>query len=185
MFSAIRSESVNSEAIGKLHNITYLISPDKLCVHEQLVTIYGETEERPDLQASIVANGIIKPLVTSRRTGANVVISGKCRLQIARNLGLETVPVEFRDYSSWEQEVQDILLENQERKVKTTFQKIGEAITREGLEANAAKKRKGRRKHSCPQELGQARDKAATAVGMSGRSYEDGKKVWHFISDLR
>lgn len=177
------------------------VSPFELEVHEQLVSIYGENENRPDLESSIARYGIRKPLLVSKRTGRAVVVSGKCRLQIARRLGIAKVEIEIREYSTLEQEIEDMLIENEGRELKTNFQKIGEAMAWEAIESIKAKQRQRQNAVYLNQQLGrqvetnqenfpdsskgQSRDLAASRVGMSGRSFEKGKKVADFIAQLR
>lgn len=102
------------------------LSPDELIIHQKLIEIYGENENRPKLEKSIKREGIITPLEVSTRTGTNVVLSGKCRLQIARKLGLQEVPVRIGNYASVEQELNVLFDLNLHREGKTHFQKFVE-----------------------------------------------------------
>ncbi|MHC5720201.1 MAG: ParB N-terminal domain-containing protein, partial [Nostoc sp.] len=84
------------------------ISPAELVVHPKLIEIYGENEERPALEKSISEKGILESLKVSARTGVNVVLAGKCRLQIAHKL-ISSVKVEFVESGSPEEDLKLVL----------------------------------------------------------------------------
>ncbi len=97
------------------------ISPAELVVHPKLIEIYGENEERPALEKSISEKGILESLKVSARTGVNVVLAGKCRLQIARQLGISTVKVEFVESGSPEEDLKLVLDFNLHRVITRNF----------------------------------------------------------------
>lgn len=101
---------------------------DELVVHPKLIQIYGETENRPSLYESIQREmKILVPLEVSERTGVKVVLAGKCRLQIARELGFTTVPAYVSEYSCEEDELNVLYDLNTHREQKTYYQKLQEA----------------------------------------------------------
>lgn len=183
------------------------LSPDELIIHQRLIEIYGEDENRPKLEQSIQREGIITPLEVSTRTGANVVLSGKCRLQIARKLGLPVVPVIIGDYASAEEELNVLFDCNLHREVKTYFQKFREGVYWESKLKRQAKERQrenGLRQsallnqklsnltdsvdeNNCQKDAGSKIDvRAAVAdkLRLSTGSYQKGKKVFDLISQL-
>lgn len=114
--------------MSEVHNraIVY-ISPAELVVHPKLIEIYGENEERPALEKSISEKGILESLKVSARTGVNVVLAGKCRLQIARKLLISSVKVEFVESGSPSEDLKLVLDFNLHREGgKTHYQKFHE-----------------------------------------------------------
>lgn len=97
----------------------------ELVVHPKLIEIYNENENCPALEKSISEKGILKSLKVSARTGVNVVLAGKCWLQIARQLGFSVVKVEFVESISPEEDLKLVLDFNLHREGgKTHFQKF-------------------------------------------------------------
>ncbi len=109
-----------------------------LVPHPSNASIYGEDEDVSSLVESIQRAGWIKPLVV---TPNYIIISGHRRRQAALVLGLETVPVEVREFSSSATELEALLLENQSRH-KTIEQKVREANVWKDVESELAHKRK-------------------------------------------
>ncbi|MEC4818611.1 MAG: hypothetical protein SAK29_35860 [Scytonema sp. PMC 1069.18] len=188
------------------HQVVHL-PVDELVVHPRLIEIYGEDENRPSLSASIEREmKIIVPIEVSARTGVNVVIAGKCRLQIAKKLGFATVPVIFGEYSSAEEELNALYNFNLHREEKTHFQKFLEGAYWEPMLKEQAKERQrlnGKRlndrkstKYSnlntsisekdsqFTRELSVLQEVAKT-VKLSVGSYHKGKKVYELISQLK
>ena len=110
----------------------------RLVPHPCNASIYGEDEDVSSLVESIRISGWIKPLVV---TPSYIIISGHRRWQAALVLGLETVPVEVREFSSSATELQALLLENDSRH-KTIEQKVREANTWRDIESELARMRK-------------------------------------------
>lgn len=108
-----------------------------LVLHTELIRIYGDIEERLDLQSDIEANGIMVPLVVSTRTSINTIVSGGRRLRAAIALGIESVPVICYQFSSEEAEKHFILSANRNRP-KTKYQRLIEGREWELLEKQAA-----------------------------------------------
>lgn len=181
-------------------------SPDELVVHPKLIEIYGEIENRPSLLESIQRDmRIIVPLEISNRTGVKVVLAGKCRLQIAKQLGFATVPVMIRSYSSPEEEEDMTFLLNLSRDEKTHFQKFLEGERFEAMLRPEAKVRQqegasyARQKILLLSNLTKAddatdskdqsrinvRSSVAKSLKISAGSYSNGKKVYKYISELK
>ncbi|MBG1269545.1 hypothetical protein [Nostoc sp. WHI] len=180
------------------------ISPAELVVHPKLIEIYGENEERPALEKSISEKGILESLKVSARTGVNVVLAGKCRLQIARQLGISTVKVEFVESGSPEEDLKLVLDFNLHREGgKTHYQKFHEGQYWESVLRPQAKERQrqsARRlnqsndsnlNHSVTEsksQLGKGKrviQEVSENLNISVGSYHKGKKVFELISQLR
>lgn len=191
--------------MSEVHNraIVY-ISPAELVVHPKLIEIYGENEERPALEKSISEKGILESLKISARTGVNVVLAGKCRLQIARQLGISTVKVEFVESGSPEEDLKLVLDFNLHREGgKTHYQKFHEGQYWESVLRPQAKERQrqsARRlnqsndsnlNHSLTEsksQLGKGKrviQEVSENLNISVGSYHKGKKVFELISQLR
>jgi hypothetical protein len=182
----------------------YHLPLDELVIHQKLIEIYGENENRPELEASITEEGIITPLEVSSRTGQKVVLSGKCRLQIALKLELATVPVKIGNYLSPEQELNAVFSLNITRGDKTNFQKLAEGKSWESVFRPQAKEHqqsgasyaraclllsnltKAEDKNNF-QEKSRINVRAAIAnkLNISTGSYSKGKKVFDLISQLQ
>lgn len=120
------------------------INPCRLIAHVELIRIYGNCDKEVNLHKDIEKNGIIVPLVVSKRTSENIVVSGNRRLQAALWLGIESVPVVFYKFSSEEAEKHFILSANQERpKTKYTLLLEGKEWEKLEKEAAAVRRKKG------------------------------------------
>ncbi len=180
------------------------ISPAELVVHPKLIEIYGENEDRPALEKSISEKGILESLKVSARTGVNVVLAGKCRLQIARQLEISTVKVEFVESGSPEEDLKLVLDFNLHREGgKTHYQKFHEGQYWESVLRPQAKERQrqsARRlnqsndsnlNHSVTEsksQLGKGKrviQEVSENLNISVGSYHKGKKVFELISQLR
>ncbi|BAZ18459.1 hypothetical protein NIES4071_103440 (plasmid) [Calothrix sp. NIES-4071] len=121
----------------KNHTEIKHLSPNELVIHAELLRIYGDTQEKHDLQLDIEKNGIMVPLVASTRTSIITIVSGRCRLRAAVALLLESVPVICYQFPSEEVEKHFILSANRDRP-KTKFQQLLEGKEWELLEKQAA-----------------------------------------------
>jgi ParB/RepB/Spo0J family partition protein len=156
-----------------------------LIPHPSNASIYGEDEDVSSLVESIQRTGWIKPLVV---TPNYIIISGHRRRQAALVLGLETVPVEVREFSSSATELEALLLENQLRH-KTIEQKVREANVWKDVESELAHRRKLARlkqgehrpdvqNFAHRETLGKTRDRLAKKVGLgSGFTYSKAAQV--------
>ena len=178
------------------------LSVGDLVVHRKLIEIYGEKENRQSLEDSIRLRGIITPLQVSCRTGQQVVVSGKCRLQIALNNGLKFVPVVIGNYQSDEEEIEAVFAFNLHRENKTHYQKLVDANYLESsLRPLAKENQQGgayiARKSLLMTRLSQAesidfkvserikiREIVSKNIKMSEGSYSKGKKVFKSILQL-
>ncbi|MHC5612168.1 MAG: ParB N-terminal domain-containing protein [Nostoc sp.] len=180
------------------------ISPAELVVHPKLIEIYGENEERPALEKSISEKGILESLKVSARTGVNVVLAGKCRLQIAHKLLISSVKVEFVESGSPEEDLKLVLDFNLHREGgKTHYQKFHEGQYWESVLRPQAKERQresARRlneskcsnlNHSINESTSQLKkgkpviQEVSENLNISVGSYHKGKKVFELISQLR
>ena len=156
-----------------------------LVPHPSNASIYGEDEDVSELVESIRNFGWIKALVV---TPNYIIISGHRRRQAALVLGLETVPVEVREFSNSAIELEALLLENESRH-KTVEQKVREANVWKDVESELARIRKlamlkqGESRpvvqNFAPREAsGKTRDRLAKKVGLgSGFSYSKAAQV--------
>jgi hypothetical protein len=195
-----------------MHKLNYRqvvhFPPNELVIHPRLIEIYGEDENRPSLEASIQREmRILVPIEVSARTGVNVVIAGKCRLQIAKKLGFATVPVFFGEYSDEEEELKALHDLNIHREEKTHFQRFIEGSywepqlkeqAKERQRENARRLNDRKQATKCsnlntslddtdsqkPQELPVLKE-VAKKVKLSVGSYHKGKKVYSYISQLK
>lgn len=168
-----------------------LVASHTLKPHPRNSIIYGEDEDVAELVESIRASNWVKPLVV---TQSGTIISGHRRWRAALKLGLETVPVEYREFPNETAELEALLLENNSRD-KTTEQKVREALAWEEIEKYKARQRQielaGTRTNdlrvNLPQgdteEKGRVRDIVAFRVGLKGSTYERASKVIKAIDD--
>ncbi|RUS93438.1 hypothetical protein DSM106972_096340 [Dulcicalothrix desertica PCC 7102] len=119
------------------HTETKYFNSSDLVLHTELLRIYGNTEEKLDLQLDIEANGIMVPLVVSTRTLINTVVSGGRRLRAAIVLDIDSIPVICYPFPSEQAEKHFILSANRNRP-KTKYQQLIEGKEWELLEKQAA-----------------------------------------------
>lgn len=91
------------------------------CAYDEMVPI-GELKQHPknpnrhpveqiELLAKIITeNGWRAPITVSKRSG--YIVRGHGRLMAAQRAGLDACPVDYQDYESDEQELQDLLADN-------------------------------------------------------------------------
>lgn len=158
---------------------THTTAPiDELKPHPFNDEIYT-TQKLDDLVERIKSEGFKE---TGRLTikPDGTILSGHRRWEAAKEIGLDTLPVEVVACDSEAEEKRRILIANEYRE-KTPGEKIREAEAWEELERKKAKDRQGERtdiEENLPEsETGQSRDKAAEKVGVSGRTYDKGKEV--------
>lgn len=90
-------------------------SCDDLVYIEKLKPNQRNPNTHPDSQIALLAkiiteNGWRAPVTVSNRSG--YVVRGHGRLLAARRAGIDMVPVDYQDYESDEQELQDLLADN-------------------------------------------------------------------------
>jgi hypothetical protein len=134
-FPQFRAEELGNST--KEYRVTKYINPVDLVAHPELTRIYGDSEQRLDLQSDIEANGIIVPLVVSTRESINTIVSGACRFRCALRLGIDSIPVVCYEFPSFEAEKHFILSANRNRP-KTKYQQLLEGKEWELLEKQAA-----------------------------------------------
>lgn len=162
----------------------------QLTPHPRNKAIYGE-EDVSDLVDQMRHFEWVKPLVC---TSNNTIISGHRRWKAAIELGIESVPVEVREFPDKTAELEALLLENASR-FKTTEQKVREGIAWSDIEKEKARERQRFAAHATNQKLsadnqdalcenfhaaskGRAADAIASRVGFgSGRTYQKASAV--------
>jgi hypothetical protein len=167
--------------------------------HPSYLSIYGEEVDVSDVINLIENQQYPRPLLINQE---NIIINGYFYWKAALFLGWNSIPVEMREFSNPEVELEALLLENVERS-KTNEQKVREGIAWEEIEKAKAKHRqhlgaiitneklgrdcqKTTLKENFPgASKGQSRDRIAKFVGLgSGRNYSKAKKVVKKIDNL-
>jgi len=173
-------------------------SPDSLEPHPLNDDVYGD-RSNPDeaLIASIETHGVVEPIVADPQPDAGesadqpTILSGHRRVEAAKEVGLEQVPVRFVRLETDLERRERLLTHNQNRD-KSFSQKLREAEELERIERERARRRQGTRTDivensaqggeepsSADEDFGKTRDKVAETVGIgSGRTYEMAKTVW-------
>ena len=189
--STVSSQISNSSVPHTLSSpVSNQVDPKALNPHPRNFSIYGEDEDS-ELIELICQSGWIKPLVI---TPNNIIISGHRRWKAALELGIESIPVEVREFLDEVAELEALLLENASR-TKTTEQKVREGEAWSLVEKHRAKQRQQQAAVTTNQKLGRdssktlmenfpqaskgtTRDAIASRVGLgSGRTYEKAAKV--------
>ncbi len=184
--------------LPKVNNIIQ-IAPLDLNPHPRNSSVYGDVEDISELVELIRTSRWIKPLVITSR---NIIISGHRRWRAVLELGLDTVPVEVREFTSEIAELEALLLENASR-IKSTEQKAREGEAWSEIEKYRAKQRQQQAAVTTNQKLGrskdgqtlqenfpeasrgQSRDAIASRVGLgSGRTYNKALTVVNEIDAL-
>jgi ParB-like chromosome segregation protein Spo0J len=145
--------------------------------------LYGKMQVSRDfeeLRDSIRENGILVPLLV---TPDNTIVSGHRRWFFAKQQHIDEIPIQ-RVETKEPAEIEALIIHTNRQRVKTTEQEAREFKHLKRLaEAKAAKRTGGRPgkeekpKENFPEVSGQARDIAAAAVGMSGRTAEKAATV--------
>jgi ParB-like chromosome segregation protein Spo0J len=146
--------------------------------------IYGPLDQREveDLKESIREYGLQKPLVVrpNPEEGTFTIIAGHRRFQAMKELGFSHVPATISETDNEAGEVIEIILDNQYRQ-KTNEQRIREGIALEEAEKQKAKARQAGEDTG---ERGAVRDLIAARIGMSGKTFEKGKKVVQEMDEI-
>lgn len=117
--SAVDRQSHNLEAEGSTPSpatsVSIRCSHSELLPLEKLVPNPKNPNRHPEAQLRLLAKiiqaqGFRSPIVVSRRSG--FIIKGHGRLEAARALGMEAVPVDFQDYASEAEEYADLIADN-------------------------------------------------------------------------
>jgi len=174
------------------------LEPDSLEAHPLNDDVYGDrTDPDEALLASIEDHGIVEPIVADPQPEAGeatdrpTILSGHRRVEAAKDVGLEQVPVRFVRLETDLERRERLLTHNQNRD-KSFSQKLREAEELERIERERARRRQGTRTDivensaqggeeasSTDEDFGKTRDKVAETVGIgSGRTYEMAKTVW-------
>lgn len=160
-----------------------------LKVHPKNNQIYG-VDNIEEIAEAISEKGFIKPLIINQN---NVIISGHRRYLACKELNIQDVPVEIRNFNSEQEELETLLLENMYRN-KTTEQKVKEAEMWEVIEKEKAEKRRllnlkqNSERENFPSRTNEGRvsDIVAKQVGIgSGKTLETAKIVVRKIDELR
>lgn len=140
--------------------------------------IYGELET-DDLEASITEQGLLNPIIVVDTEDGWFVISGNRRLQAMKNLGFEEIPVQYVGLGGMDEIITEMVTHNLYR-VKTNEILLREGLALEQAERERAKDRMG---HNS-EKLGAVRDIIGEKLGMSGKTFAEGRKVIEEIDRL-
>lgn len=153
---------------------------ETLTNHELNDYLYGPAEVE-DLVDSIRKYGLQEPIIV---TEDRKIISGHRRVKAHKLLGLETIPSYVRPFSLPGEDARALILANQYR-TKTNEMRIREGMELEKAERELSLYRQKLGKGDSGFETGATRDIIGKRVGLSGKSWEDGKKVVEEIDRLR
>lgn len=151
--------------------------------------IYGEVaSDGPNVHQnfrhfsmSVRAHGILEPLVVAQYEidgeRRNWILSGHRRWWAAKQAGMLEVPVRIVHFDGLEAE--RLLIEANRQRIKTKEQIAREYSRLKRIESALAKERQkmGKANLPDPQTAGQARDKAAEAVGLKAKTAEKLEKL--------
>ena len=103
-------------------NEIVLVSTNNLVFNQTICDIYSTPENYQEIKENIQKHGIIQPLLVNE--GDNQVISGNLRLKIAKELGIEFVPVCFQNLT--QNELNIISFSTNQQRVKSPLDKYRE-----------------------------------------------------------
>lgn len=106
--------------------------------HPKNAEIYGMDEDVSDLVEKIKRSGQVHTLVV---TSKGIVLAGHRRMKACKELGINEVDVEIRDFDTQEQEI-EYIIDNNATREKTNEQKAREAIVLKETLSALAEKRK-------------------------------------------
>jgi ParB-like chromosome segregation protein Spo0J len=167
------NEAVPACAVQKC-SVVELMATGELKINPESTRIYGATEME-GLRLSIKEQGIRIPLIVTRET--REVLAGNTRLRIAKEIGMNEVPVILCEEPASEEAKTQIILESNIYRQKTREMKVQEYIEYKRIEIAS------RRKDKKPQgpvpnlEPAKSRDRAAQKVGESASSLDKGEAV--------
>jgi hypothetical protein len=179
------------------------ISLAELVVHLKLTEIYGDNEDCPALEKTISERGVLESLKPSARTVVNVILAGKCCLQIGYQWGISAVKVELVESRSLEEDLKLVLGFNLYCVVERThYQKFHAG---QYFESVLRTQRKGKQ-HESARSLNESKysnlnnliddnkiqlnrgtrliHKILDSLGISVGSYYKGKEVFEYIFQI-
>lgn len=161
---------------------------DSLSHHPLNAMIYGDSHDQ-ELLESIRLRGILNPIVI---TSDNRIISGHRRYSAAKALGIETVPV-FVSPLLDEIDIEEaVILSNKEQRARTKEQVAREFRRLKEIEAERARRRQAHGQTApgktlplnSSEAIGDARDLAASKLGIGSQQAERAAKVVQVIDNL-
>jgi ParB-like chromosome segregation protein Spo0J len=178
-------------------------SPNALEPHPLNDDVYGDRTDLDEaLVTSIEAHGVVEPVVVDPQPEAGesndrpTIISGHRRVEAAKEVGLDQVPVWTVRLDSDLERRERLLVYNQDRD-KSFSQRLREAEALERIERERARHRQGTRtdivensprsnggEPPADENFGKTRDRVAEKVGIgSGRTYDMATTVWDAAQD--
>jgi ParB-like chromosome segregation protein Spo0J len=153
------------------HLVIYA-DPFEMTAHEVNQSIYRDAPDEQFLE-SVKSLGILEPILGMRPVGGEhgiIVLSGHRRMNAARMLGIEKVPVILHDVDSDDEAVRILILSNRQRD-KTNEQMAREYTLLKEVEERLAGLRMTSGGES-EDETGKAKVIAAKSIGMDYRTAE-------------
>jgi len=150
------------------HEVIYA-DPFEMTAHEVNQSIYRDAPDEQFLE-SVKSLGILEPILGMRPVGGEhgiIVLSGHRRMNAARMLGIEKVPVILHDVDSEDEAVRILILSNRQRD-KTNEQMAREYTLLKEVEERLADSRMLSGDES-EDETGKAKVIAAKSIGMDYR----------------
>ena len=147
--------------------------------YSQLVPELSE-EEYTRLKESIASVGLYEPIIINQE---GTLLDGHHRLKVVKDLGWSRVNVETKHFENRTDEEIYVIESNVIRRQLSDYQKTVLAMKLEPMYAEKARQRQGTRTDldetlsSNELEVGQARDQAAKAVGLTPTTYHRAKTV--------
>lgn len=177
-------------------------APDDLEPHPLNDDVYGDrTDPDEGLVASIESHGVVEPVVVDPQPEAGksddkpTIISGHRRVEAAKEVELDRVPVRIVRLDSDLERRERLLVYNRNRD-KSFSQKMREAEELERIERERAHRRQGARtdivensprgdgQTAADGDFGKTRDKVGEKAGIgSGRTYDMAKTVWEAANE--
>lgn len=159
------------------------VDPFKLTAHEFNQKIYRDAPDEEFLE-SVKSLGILEPILAYEDDGDAVVLSGHRRMNAARMLKMESVPVIMQDedlVGNDDDAIRVLILSNRQRD-KTNEQRAREYAMLLSVEQRLAEDRQqtGRKTEG---KKGKAQNIAAQAVGMDYRTAEKAQVVVEAIDE--
>ncbi|MEI8312717.1 MAG: ParB N-terminal domain-containing protein, partial [Verrucomicrobiota bacterium] len=183
-----------AQTVGAAERVGNNIPQGKICVVDVAglelnplsETLYGADAPEP-LKTSIEEEGVTSPLIIARCSGK--VLSGNTRLKIAREVGVEKVPVVYIEGQLTEEEETNLVITCNIERAKTREMKTLEYRELLRIEKGLAIRRRARKSADGDKvpnlEPGKSRDKAAAKIGVSASSLDTGLKVIEAMEKLR
>ena len=138
--------------------------------HPKNAEIYGSDEDVSDLVEKIKRSGQVHTLVV---TSKGIVLAGHRRMKACKELGINEVDVEIRDFDTPEQEI-EYIIDNNATREKTNEQKAREAIVlKETLSALAEKRKLSKLKQNQTSDMPKMAQRETKTIDVPNSALRD------------